>query len=184
MISLILFNSIAPAVSGFFLDLFQNLLAGGILLWVGLHFYKDIKKKQTIDDIKVDIDFKVANIVASFKRFQSKSSKPMTKQSFSTLAEAEVAKIHYLCEEVSSVNIYYHFEEDKDIIILKNLCWAVKGILHCNNKELMEQNVSDNSFEFDKQNMIEFYFEQYTFFNNLMNKKIENGEFFKKHWKI
>lgn len=173
-------------------NIISSLISGIILILLGLLFYKNLKKKETISEALIDKELKLQFVVNEFKRMRKKYTKPLAENSISSQVEQELTDLYGHCSDIIELCKRFNLPLDPDLNLLMNHVYAQKGVLYSNNTVLvaeekipMFQNINKmkiDGISFNKDSGKSVYFELYTGYEAELKTLIENKKFFKKYW--
>lgn len=175
-----------------FENIFSDIISGLILIGIGVIIYKQLRKKQTIEEAVINKEIKIQYIVNEYKRIRAKYTKPLTEDSISTQIEQEVTDLYGICNETIEYCKLYNIEVESDLKLLMNLLFAKKGVLYTNNpitianeKIPLFQNMNKmklSGINYNNEESKKVYFKIYTEAGEEIETLIKNNIFFKKYW--
>lgn len=170
----------------------SSLISGAILILLGLLFYKKLRKKETINEAKIEKELKIQFVVNEFKRMRKKYTKPLAVNSHSSQVEQELTDLFGYCDEIKDHCKRFNLLIDSDLHLLMNQIYAKKGVLYCNNSTLIAnekiplfQNINKmeiDGIKFNRDSGKSVYLELYNNYEKEIKKLIENKKFFKNYW--
>lgn len=174
-------------------NIISSLISGIILILLGLLFYKNLRKKETLSEALIDKELKLQYVVNEFKRMREKYTKPLTENSTSSQFEQELTDLYGYCNDIKELCNRFNLPVDSDLKLLMSHIYAQKGVLYYNNPVMvadekipMFQNINKmkvDGINFNKDSGKSEYFELYIYNEAELKNLLENKKFFRKYWK-
>ncbi len=183
--------TLSQQFQSFLIDLLQNLLSGLILIWIGLKVYKKVKEKQTRIDQLVDFEFQLKEVVNLFKNARTRKTKTLEINSFDGITATHYIRINNECSNLIHLidlkNIKIDTQYKNDLYMLEFYSKSIMSVLVINDVGLSDMEKIKIITKMDIPEAITFDFESfknvdyqnYLFFTDAINKRIESGQFLK-----
>ena len=188
---IIINNTLNEQFQSFLIDVFQNLLSGLILIWIGLKVYKKVKQKQTRIDQLVDFELLLKEVVNLFKNARTRKTKPLEINSFDGISATHYIRINNECSNLIHLidlkNIKIDIQYKNDLYMLEFYSKSMMSVL-----VIIDVGLSDKekikiitkmdipeAMTFDFESFKNVDYQNYLFFNEAINKRIESGQFLK-----
>ncbi len=188
---IIISNTLNEQLQSFLIDVFQNLLSGLILIWIGLKVYKKVKQKQTRIDQLVDFELQLKEVVNLFKNARTRKTKPLEINSFDGISATHYIRINNECSNLIHLidlkNIKIDIQYKNDLYMLEFYSKSMMSVLVINDVGLSDKEKIKiitkmdipEAMTFDFESFKNVDYQNYLFFNEAINKRIESGQFLK-----